>query len=458
LATDAKTPYLLGDGDWARADKVLLSGYEPGQRLRMIDALMESFKHAFGYYPQSAGAWYMDAVSINYMVQKYKVKAFMQVSDQYMTDSYGMWGMPWGVPYIPSKLNPLIPFSDYRNKQNAVMIQWAARDPVAGYGLGVPDSTYSVQANDYIDHHALDTSYFVNLAGRYFGASERINQLTIGLEVGQESIRFLSELARQVDSLKSGKFSVSFLTMKEFSDEMQNSYADAFPYSFISNERYDNPAMTSYWYNSPYYRARISKIESNLILEDLREYDKNFMFGDVGSADGDIQLTRIVPACIDKLLKKNEKVLVTDVSSLHITRTEDQVVFEVQQTDGKLKKIVLKPQEIQSEYVTLFSVKKTSWRQNVVNYLKRIFLTFETNRYHSFLGGIRFTKLENAYYLGMTTPSGGFWGIRTTPLYVGSFQFPFQVLVRFKSLKVPSISGFVGNYFSKTSDQCTIKL
>jgi len=86
LATDSKTPYILGSGDWARADKVFFSGYEIDERKRMIDRFMEKFEEIFGYYPKSVGAWYIDAVTLEYVVEKFDVIAAIDCADQYATD------------------------------------------------------------------------------------------------------------------------------------------------------------------------------------------------------------------------------------------------------------------------------------------------------------------------------------------------------------------------------------
>lgn len=459
LAGDAYVGYLLGDGDWARADKVLLSGYKPTERLRMIDAVFEKFKKTFGYYPRSVGAWYIDTLSSNYMVGKYKIQALMIVADQYQTDGYGIWGIPWGVPFFPSINNTLIPAQTVQNRLDVAVIQWAQRDAVLGYGDRVSDSTFSVQANDYKDHHQLDTNYFLQLAHNYLDASDKLNQLTIGLEVGQESVRFLGELERQIDSLQSlyGK-SVQFVTMKDFANTMKNTYKDTSPTSFISGKKYTDDQIESYWYNSPFYRLRIDKQGNTLYLSDLREYRDTFTFADVGTSDKEHILKRIIPACIDKLIVKNEAVLIRDVKRLQFVRSAEGVIILATKKDQNESNIHLSTTEIQMDGNTIFSASQNPWYLRLISNLKRLFMRYLMNRNHSFTPSIRFTKLENVYYAGMMADPSHFWGFRTKNPFIGSFTFPFQVLTRFKTIPAFNLEGFASRYFSKMNDTCTIKL
>jgi hypothetical protein len=460
LASDSLTPYLFGNGNWARSDKVFLSGYSPSDRLRMIDTIFKRFREVYGNYPVSVGAWYIDAVSANYLVQKYKVKAFLLCTDQYVTDGYGLWGMPWGVPYIPSKLNLMIPAQNDDSTLPAVVIQWAARDPVLGYGLTVQDSTYSIQANDYMDFHKLDTKYFDALARSYLNANIHLNQLTIGLEVGQESDRFVAELDNQIDTvLKITGSKNSFVTMSKFSEIMQDRHnTPENVSSLVSGIDTHEKRNESYWYNSPYYRVGIFKKDNALFLEDLREYDSGQNFPDMGQGDKNTKLIREIPACIDALTKKNAVQLITDVVKVEIIQTDTEVNMLIYKKDKKIVKITLSPKEIKIDEKIIFSISDPSLISLLLRKVKQSFLAGIVLQNHSFVPSFRFSKIENTYYAGISIDPTHLWGIQTRFPFFGSFSFPFQTLVRFQMLHLPDLDALLAQYFSKHDVKCTIKL
>ncbi|MBI4226274.1 hypothetical protein HY612_04140, partial [Candidatus Roizmanbacteria bacterium] len=309
LANESFVPYLYGRGDWARADKVLLSGYKPDERKRMIDVLFEQFRLVFGRYPESVGAWYIDTDSLNYIVNKYRIKSVMDVADQYQTDSYGVWGQPWGTPYYPSRYNSILPASSLEDQLDVVTIQWAVRDPVLGYGLTVYDSTYSVQANDYINHHGFDTNYFGNLVKSYLNSSSVLSQLTIGLEAGQEGAVFLDELEKQINWIKETERESTFVTMSEFASFFKATYRDGNPAFFVTGVDPYNKNNTAYWFSSPYYRAFFFKEGSRFSLDDLRIYDGVGIFYDSIEEDEKDRLLREIPACIDSAKLKDNKLI-----------------------------------------------------------------------------------------------------------------------------------------------------
>ena len=146
----------------------------------------------------------------------------MIVADQLSTDHYGVWGQWWGVPYFPQKQNLLNPAADLTNNLNAVVIQWAQRHPEKAYGDTPVFSNYSLQANDYL-RLGLDHNHFVDLVNFYLDCSIPLGQITIGLEVGQESVGFINEYRNQIETLSSIK-NLQSVTMSQFNDLFRISY------------------------------------------------------------------------------------------------------------------------------------------------------------------------------------------------------------------------------------------
>ena len=206
--------------NWHDAGSAFLTGYERIEREKLIDSAFSKFNEVFGFYPTSVGAWWIDSYSLNYMQKKYAVSVALIVADQYTTDNYQIWGQYFGVPYYPSKSNTLHPASSEEDKLPVVVVQWAARDPVNGYGGGVMQSTFSVQANDYLDYHSLDTKYFASLVDIYTKQQfNRFGYLVVGLENSYSWEKYGKEYENQItvlaDKQKNKEFRI--VSLKDFS-------------------------------------------------------------------------------------------------------------------------------------------------------------------------------------------------------------------------------------------------
>jgi hypothetical protein len=207
---------------WSDPGSVFLSAYSQSERRKLIDKIYSKFKTVFGYYPKSVGAWWIDSYSLNYIKDKYGLEGIMIVADQKTTDSYGVWGQWWGVPYYPSKENILVPALGNSNF-SPVVIQWAQRDLELAYGEGSSFSNFSLQANDYI-RSGKDTSYFVSLVGKYLDCENKIGQITVGLETGMESLGFSNEYSNQVEALSKNP-QLKALTMSDFARVFKSVYS-----------------------------------------------------------------------------------------------------------------------------------------------------------------------------------------------------------------------------------------
>lgn len=460
LAEDSQVPYLFGNGDWARSDKVLLSGYKTAERERMIDTVFNKFKKIFGYYPSSVGAWYLDTLSLDYLEKNYKIKTVLDVSDQYMTDTYGVWGKPWGTPYYPSKYNSLIPAGSLKNKLDVVKIQWAQRDPVRGYGLTVNDSTYSVQANDYAGHH-LNTDYFQFIAEDYLFGPNRINQLTVGLEVGQESSVYLEELDRQIDILKkNGVNKIEFMTMSDFSGQYRLTYPDLPGSYLINGNDYLLPSRQAIWYSTPAYRIGLLKEGNSLIVRDLRIYDDSYTYSDLYQQDGNKRLTRIIPGCLDQLLTLNPLSVSQNVKDIEINKKNGGIELNISldNSDGKITLDLQSDQMIINNGKSRSYLMRSSPRSGFYNNIKDIIISYELYNDHQFHGGIRYSSINGAFIAGIMTDRNRLTGLSSKYPYLGVFSFPFQTLVRFKSPFPADWLNFLAGHFITNQNQCTIKL
>jgi len=231
------------------------------------------------------------------MEKKYGVTAALICADQLLTDDYQIWGSWWGVPYYPSRYNVLLPAQTEKNKLDLVIFQWAARDPVNGYGGGGFESSFSVQVNDYMAH-GLDVSYFEQLVEVYTGKNNNhFGQLTVGLENDYNWRKYEQGYKEQIGMIS--KRDLSVLTMKDFAAW----YRLRFPGLSLDHkiEALD-PLETdkkAIWLMSTNGRVGLLKEEGGTVIRDWRLYHERWAEPYLEVANKNHQLKLSLPAKID---------------------------------------------------------------------------------------------------------------------------------------------------------------
>ncbi len=275
LTKAANVPYHTSQY-WHDAGSVFLTGYSPDDRKKLIDESFKKFHDVFGSYPKSVGAWWIDSDSLSYMQDKYGISSSLEVADQYSTDNYQIWGQFWGTPYYPARGDALRPAQTTSEKLPIVMMQWATRDPVNGYGNGVMESTYSLQANDYLDYHNLTTDYFGKLVDLYMTQKfNQFNQISVGLENSYTGSKYQGEYRQQLQSLlqKQSTGELHLTTMMGFSNWYQSAFKALSPTQTIVASDPLGTNRKSVWFMDPYYRANWFYDETGTSsLRDVRQY------------------------------------------------------------------------------------------------------------------------------------------------------------------------------------------
>lgn len=266
LTQDAAVNYNQSE-NWHYAKSILLTGYNPPDRIKLMDTAVNRYKELFGKNPKSVGAWWIDASSLAYLKDKYQIETSLDVADQFSTDGYQVWGQYWSVPFYPSKANALMPAQSANQSLDLVMIQWAHRDPFNGYGNGVFESTYSVQANDYILHD-LGIGYFSKLLDIY-------PQITIGLENDFDYQKFGPEYERQVETVsqKASQNQLEVRTMSSFAQNYKSSYPEISPSVLINAADPLGTEGRVVWYQTPKYRVGWFYGPYGSVIRDLREFN-----------------------------------------------------------------------------------------------------------------------------------------------------------------------------------------
>jgi len=282
---------------WHYANAVFLSGYSPQEREKLIDAAFAKFKEIFGTYPQSVGAWHLEAQSLALMKENYGVKAALICADQFQTDDYQIWGTWWGVPYYPSRYNTLIPAQSQKNKLNLVIVQWAARDPLRGYGGGLWESTFSLQANDYLKH-GLGVDYFSWLVDLYlFPKQGEFGQIVVGLENDNHWEFVHQEYEKEVKALLTKD--AEFLRLKDFANWYQKQFPYLSPDHQITGEDFLGSGEQAFWLMSINGRLGLIEEGGQKKIRDWRLYSERWAEPYLEVANQNHQLKLSLPGKID---------------------------------------------------------------------------------------------------------------------------------------------------------------
>lgn len=253
-----------GQGAWYSSDGLFLNSYDRSERRQFIDTAFAKFKEIFEYYPKTVGAWWIGGDSLSYMQEKYGITAALRAADQFNLDFYSMWGTPWNIPYLSSKVNEGMPAASFDESAKVVVLQWAIRDPLKGYA----DPMYSLQ--DY-PAKGYTTEYVDYLSSIFL--QKPFGNFVIGLENGgtletfQQFYKTMLTKAKEIqtsgraDLVLTRDYAQNFLTQKKVFAGRAH---------FLSTD-YDSNDQ-SFWYISENYRATVHKTKDTVFLVDLRNY------------------------------------------------------------------------------------------------------------------------------------------------------------------------------------------
>lgn len=352
------TPTFTKDADvgyhnsenWHDAGSSFLSGYERADRIKLIDKAFAKFKDTFGIYPKSVGAWWIDAFSLSYMQEKYGVGAALIVADQYTTDNYQIWGQFWSTPYYPSSKNVLNPAQNIESKLPVVIMQWAPRDPVNAYGNGVGESTYSVQANDYLDYHDLNTNYFSSLVDLYTTQQfNQFGQLVVGLENSYSWHKYATEYKNQIQTLSDKKTAnqLTVVTMKDFASWYRSTFPNLSPAQIIIADDPLGSYKKAVWFMNPYYRSGWFLNQDGSVFRDIRQYiegDEEICFQ---KRCDEVNFATFATRVLDEVTYGNNWIIDGGkISDFKVSKKGDNFVITYLNEAGKLRTIEFLPRDI----------------------------------------------------------------------------------------------------------------
>jgi len=265
--------------DW-RADIGFSTGYSPVEREKLADVYMNDFQQIFGYYPKSVASWFIDAHTLNYLYQKYKIVASANCKDQYGTDGYTLWGGYWNQAYYPSKINSYMPAQNEKNQIPVPVFRMLGSDPVRQYDLGLGSNRQGVVTLEPVYKGAGGNTAWVNWFFKEFVEGESMEFAYT--QAGQENSftwDAMSEgfeiqmplIARLRDEKK-----VKVETLAESGQWFRDHFKITPATSVTVNEDLNGSNLKTVWFNSRFFRINLLWENATLRIRDIHLFNENF--------------------------------------------------------------------------------------------------------------------------------------------------------------------------------------
>ena len=264
--------------DW-HADVGFSTGYTPGEREKLADVYMADFKKIFGYYPKSVGSWFIDAHTLNYLYEKYKIVASSNCKDQYGTDGYTLWGGYWNQAYYPSKINSYMPAQHAENQIPVPIFRMLGSDPVRQYDEGLGTDRQGVITLEPVYKFGGGDSTWVNwyfkefvtgnaMEYAYTQAGQENSFTWDAMEKGFEIQ--LPLIARLRDEQK-----IKVETLAQSGSWFKKQYKVTPATSVTINQDLPGSDRKTVWFNSRFYRVNLLWEKGTLRFRDIHLFNEN---------------------------------------------------------------------------------------------------------------------------------------------------------------------------------------
>ncbi|MBC8005257.1 MAG: hypothetical protein H7X84_07265, partial [Verrucomicrobia bacterium] len=265
--------------DW-HADVGFSTGYTPEEREKLADVYMSDFKEIFGYYPKTVGSWFIDAHTLNYLYNKYKIVASSNCKDQYGTDGYTLWGGYWNQAYYPSLINSYMPAQHEKNQLPVPVFRMLGSDPIRQYDLGLGNSRQGVVTLEPVYPEAGGDSAWVHWFFKEFveGESMEFAYTQAGQENSFTWDAMLKGFAIQmplIARLRDQK-KVRVETLAESGKWFKEHYKVTPATSVTVNEDMNGSNLKTVWFNSRFYRINLLWEDGTLRVRDIHLFDEDF--------------------------------------------------------------------------------------------------------------------------------------------------------------------------------------
>ena len=270
-----------GEHSWvSHANIAFSTGYTKEERERLVDVYMAKFKEIFGTYPKSIGSWFIDAHTLGYMYDKYKIVASCNCKDQVGTDGYTLWGGYWNQAYYPSRVNAYMPAQTEEGQIPVPIFRMLGSDPIYQYDDGLGQERQGVISLEPVYEKAgMDRRW-----GDYFLESI-VDQPCLAFnyaQAGQENSFTWSNMSKGLemqipilDSLrKENKIRVE--TLGESGAWFKECFkvTPATAVTTLTDVR--GEGNKTVWFNSRYYRANLLWEKGTFRFRDIHLFDESY--------------------------------------------------------------------------------------------------------------------------------------------------------------------------------------
>lgn len=273
------------DWDWHIVPGFIMA-YTHFERKLLLDEAMNSFQRVFGYYPKTVGSWLMDSYSMEYLTEKYDVKAFAVCRDQTDTDAYTLIGGVINNPYFASKYNMLCPAQTLKNRISAPVFRLLCSCPIHNYEL----NKYMYDCNAhlrsvpatmepfwYLGSHSDSVDWFLKttLDNENLG----ISYLHIGQEnsmLGQlDDEKMTIALEMQIKKLLM-RNDVKVMKMSDTGEFFAEKYKFTPPSCLVAYDDWTGEDLKSVYYNCKNYVCNLFWRDNKLYIRELFDFKENF--------------------------------------------------------------------------------------------------------------------------------------------------------------------------------------
>jgi hypothetical protein len=262
---------------------------------KITDFMFSSFKKAFGFYPRSIGAYYLDAELVSYIKHRYPEvqcavatcweegpKAYRNANNSWYTFLDGGPFNPW----IPSRCNIHCPAADESDDLGIVAIPHLTRDLLAAFdGPGSFFGTHPQNIMRGLIYKDQAIPYLYNLIDQYkalkkYNKGYSYNMMFVGPGWMSKSGRWEAPFELLVKNYENCMAYYAELKRK---NEIEDMTMSEFAVWFRKNKPYNEPCCALwkdilfgsqkqlFWYVDPHFRFALDMNQGGAII-DLRPY------------------------------------------------------------------------------------------------------------------------------------------------------------------------------------------
>ena len=308
----AGVKYRGRDGvNWDHHSQAALTiGYSVGDRIKLADAAMEIFKEKFTCYPESVAAWYIDAVTLAHLYDKYGIKASANCRDQWGTDGYSLWGGVWAGGYYPSRKNAMIPGSCCQSQIKVPVFRMLGSCPINQYDCAIGENGQEVFTLEpaYNQNRKWVEKLFANMFDEVpfdYSFVQAGQENSFGWTRMRESYQIQMLLINEYRN--DNRISVTLL--KDAGEWYQKQYSLTTPVGVIASQDPTDKERQAFWYNSRYYRVGFVREDMSMKIRDLHlftdEYESRYLNSQCNSAAMTVDALPIVEGFLWQKYFKN---------------------------------------------------------------------------------------------------------------------------------------------------------